>query len=165
MGSGKSTIGKLLAKTVSYQFLDLDEYIENKEDASISEIFDDKGEIHFRKIEHTYLKDILSNTNNIVLSLGGGTPCYANNMQLIRSSKNTISFYLKASINELVNRLENEKNQRPLVARFEGKEELKEFIGKHLFERNHFYNLSDVSVIIDEKSKEKIIEEILFNLY
>lgn len=164
MASGKSTIGKLLASTINFKFIDLDDYIEGKEGITVSEIFETKGEIYFRKAEHIYLKEILSEKDKYVLSLGGGTPCYANNMKLIKSNNN-ISFYLKASIKELVSRLINEKLQRPLVSIFKNNNELTEFIGKHLFERNPFYNLSDVQIFIDGKSKEEITEELLFNLY
>ncbi len=165
MASGKSTIGRLLASSINFEFIDLDDYIESKEGLTISEIFETKGEIYFRKVEHIYLKEILSNNNKFLLSLGGGAPCYADNMDLIKSSNKTISFYLKASINELVARLMKEKDQRPLIARFKNEEELTEFIGKHLFERNHFYNQSDFQILIDGKSKEKIVEELLLNLY
>ena len=156
MASGKSTIGRLLASSINFEFIDLDDYIESEEGVSVSEIFETKGEIYFRKVEHNYLKEILSRKNKFVLSLGGGTPCYASNMELIKSSGKTISFYLKASIKELVARLMKEKEQRPLVARFSKEEELTEFIGKHLFERNHFYNQSDFQILIDGKSKEKV---------
>ena len=165
MASGKSTIGRLLASSINFEFIDLDDYIESKEGLTISEIFETKGEIYFRKVEHIYLKEILSNNNKFLLSLGGGAPCYADNMDLIKSSNKTISFYLKASINELVARLMKEKDQRPLIARFKNEEELTIFIGKHLFERNHFYNQSDFQILIDGKSKEKIVEELLLNLY
>ena len=165
MASGKSTIGRLLASSINFEFIDLDDYIESKEGLTISEIFETKGEIYFRKVEHKYLKDILSNKKRYVLSLGGGTPCYAGNMELIQSVGNTTSFYLKASIKELVTRLMKEKDQRPLVARIKTEVELTEFIGKHLFERNHFYSQSDIQIMIDGKSKEKVVEELLLNLY
>lgn len=165
MASGKSTIGRLLASSIKFEFIDLDDYIESNERMSVSEIFDTKGEIYFRKVEHSYLKEILLNKNKFILSLGGGTPCYADNMKLIKSSNKTISFYLKASVNELATRLMKEKQQRPLVARFNKEEELTEFIGKHLFERNYFYNQADVKIYIDGRSKEKIVEDLLLNLY
>ena len=81
MASGKSTIGKQLSKKLSVQFLDLDDYISEKEQMSISEIFDKKGEVYFRLIEHKYLKAVLEKEEDFILSLGGGTPCYANNMK------------------------------------------------------------------------------------
>jgi len=165
MASGKSTIGRLLAKIVDFRFIDLDLFIENKEEMTISEIFTKKGEVYFRKIENIYLKELLSNYNNCVISLGGGTPCYSNNMDLIMSNKETVCFYLKTSINEIVIRLMNEKEQRPLVAQIESEESLKEFVGKHLFERNPFYLRSDFIINTDQKSKDNIVEEIVFKLF
>ncbi len=165
MASGKSTVGKLLAQAINFKFLDLDDYIESKEGVSISKIFEAKEEIYFRKAEHKYLKEILSEKEKFIISLGGGTPCYAGNMELIKSAEKAISIYLKASVKELASRLVNEKSKRPLVARFNSEEELTEFVGKHLFERNHFYNQSDHKIIVDAKSKEKIVEDLLFKLY
>ena len=165
MASGKSTIGRLLASSINFEFIDLDDYIESKLGLTISEIFKTKGEIYFRKAEHSYLKEILSKKNKYVLSLGGGAPCYAGNMDLIKSNNNAVSFYLKASINELVKRLMDEKEQRPLVARFNSANDLTEFVGKHLFERNFFYNQSDNQILIDGKAKEKIVEEIILDLF
>ena len=106
---------------------------------NFSEIFEKKGEIYFRKQEHLYLKEILTLKNDIILALGGGTPCYAGNMDVIKDSINTVAVYLKASITTIAKRLTTEKSQRPLVARLKN-EELTEFIAKHLFERSFFYN-------------------------
>ena len=89
MGSGKTTIGFQLAKKLYLDFTDLDEYIEKKEGKTISDIFADKGEIYFRKIEHTYLKQFISENNSYVLSLGGGTPCYSGNIDMV-IPKNTV---------------------------------------------------------------------------
>ena len=77
MASGKSTIGRILADKLNYSFIDLDDYIEEKEQTSVSEIFKSKGEIYFRKLETTSLQALLNNKDNLVLSLGGGTPCYS----------------------------------------------------------------------------------------
>jgi shikimate kinase len=165
MASGKSTVGSLLAKIVDFNFIDLDSFIERKEEMSISEIFTEKGEVYFRKIENIYLKELLLNYNNCIISLGGGTPCYSNNMDLILSNKETLCFFLKTSINEIVIRLMKEKDQRPLVAQIESKESLKEFVGKHLFERNPFYLRSDFIINTDQKTKEDIVEEIVFKLF
>ena len=85
MASGKSSVGKVLADNFGYSFIDLDEYIEYKEAASITEIFTQKGEIYFRIKEIEYLKEILSLEKNIILSVGGGAPCYGENMKLIKS--------------------------------------------------------------------------------
>ncbi len=160
MASGKSTLGKNLAEKLQYKFLDLDHYIEEKENASVSEIFKTKGEIYFRKIETKYLQQLLTEEDNLVLSLGGGTPCYNSNMDIILNAKNATSIYLKASIPTLVSRLKNEKTTRPLVAHIETDEALTEFIGKHLFERAQYYSLANIVEAIDNKTTEEITESI-----
>lgn len=165
MASGKSTLGKVLATKLNYNFIDLDDYIEKTEKSSVSDIFKTKGEIYFRSIETNYLKYILSSKNNLVLSLGGGTPCYSNNMQAILEAKNVTSIYLKASIPTLIERLKTEKEKRPLIAHIETEELLTEFIGKHLFERSQFYNQAQVIISTDNKTMITIIEELVFKLF
>jgi shikimate kinase len=137
MASGKSTIGREISKKLDMKFIDLDDYISKREKRSISEIFKVKGEIYFRRIESLYLSEILNSKDNFILSLGGGTPCYSNNMDLIMNSE-AVSIYIKAGIKTLVSRLTAEKNKRPLVAELED-DKLVEFVAKHLFERGFFY--------------------------
>ena len=163
MASGKSFVGKVLSKKMALPFIDLDNFIEEKEAMSIPEIFKKQGEIYFRTIENKYLKELLSNQEDYVLSLGGGTPCYADNMEHIKNQKDTVSFYLKASINTIVERLKKEKDQRPLVSNLKDKD-LNEFIAKHLFERNGFYDQASQTIKIDQKDIETIIEEIVQTL-
>ncbi|GGI57268.1 shikimate kinase [Winogradskyella haliclonae] len=164
MGSGKSTIGIELAKVLDYDFVDLDAVIAENENLSIPEIFSQKGEIYFRKKETHYLKDIISSKIKIVLSLGGGTPCYGNNMDLIMNNNSVESFYLKTSIPELLNRLWIEKQNRPLISHINSKENLTEYIGKHLFERSLFYSRSHHSIVTDGKMISEIVEQILLKL-
>lgn len=159
MASGKSTIGKLLSEQTNKPFLDLDAYITQKEKCSIPEIFAQKGEIYFRKIEHEYLKEVLENEQEIILSLGGGTPCYANNMALIHQ-QNALSIYLKATISTLSERIIAHKPSRPLVA-FLSDEQVPEFIAKHLFERRFFYEQAHKTVSIEAKSEIEIVQEIM----
>ena len=83
MASGKSTIGKEVSKKLYMNFIDLDAYIVKRESQSISAIFKVKGEIYFRSIERRYLKELLNSDGDFVLSLGGGTPCYGDNLSLI----------------------------------------------------------------------------------
>jgi len=130
MASGKSTISKKLANKLEINSLDLDTYIAKKEGNTIEEIFKNKGEVYFRKQENKYLNELLNNPNNFVLALGGGTPCYANNIELI--AKKSTSIYLKANLNTLLKRLRVEKANRPLISNLND-EELLEFIAKHLF--------------------------------
>ena len=83
--------------------------LKKNEKTTISDIFKSKGEIYFRKLETHYLKELLETKNDLVLSLGGGTPCYSNNMELVLNTKNVKSIYLKASIPTLINRLKKKK--------------------------------------------------------
>ncbi|WP_242132958.1 shikimate kinase [Aestuariivivens marinum] len=164
MASGKSTIGKMLAKKLNYNFIDLDDYIEVSENKSVSNIFKTEGEIYFRKQETHYLKELLQSKNNIVLSLGGGTPCFGDNMDIVLNS-NAKSIYLRTSINTLVERLKTEKSKRPLIAHIETDESLIEFIGKHLFERATYYNKANVILSTDNKAENDIVEELVANLF
>ena len=157
MASGKSTIGKKLAKKLDYDFIDLDDFIEDHESLSVTKIFKKKGEIYFRKQEEFYLKGLLQLNKNIVLSVGGGTPCYGNNMDLILNTTNVESIYLKSSIPKLVKKLKKKKNKRPLIAHIKGKKDLTEFIGKHLFERSPYYSKAEIQINTDDKSKKAII--------
>jgi shikimate kinase len=159
MASGKSSIGKKLSKKLPMRFIDLDEYIIDKEKMSISEIFKEKGEIYFRLIENKYLKEILSENDNFILSLGGGTPCYANNMEEI-NKKDTISIYLQGTIATIVERLMKNKTERPLIASLSD-EKIPEFVAKHLFERRFFYDQAKMTVKIDNKSKKKVTKELV----
>ena len=102
---------------------------------------------------------------NSVISLGGGTPCYGDNMKLITEAEDSKSVYLKASIPQLVMRLKDEKNKRPLISHLKSEEQLVEFIGKHLFERSVFYNQSNVTLSVDNKSVNSIVEEVILQLF
>jgi shikimate kinase len=158
MASGKSTIGKVLSKNLEVPFIDLDDYIENKFEKSITNIFKEEGEIFFRLQEHEAIKEILENEDRFVLSLGGGTPCYANNMNLINDYKDTISIYIKVSIETIYKRLLAEKEHRPLVATIP-EEELEEFIAKHLFERSFFYEQAKFKIKADLKDVNEVVNE------
>jgi len=161
MASGKSAVGKKLAEQLNLLFIDLDNYIEECEKMSISNIFEQKGEIYFRKMESIYLKQLFELKKDCIISLGGGTPCYSNNMDVI--TENSDSFYLKATINTIFTRLKNKTSQRPLVSTI-GIDNLKEFIAKHLFERNVYYEKASETIIVDEKSIESIVLAIQANL-
>jgi shikimate kinase len=162
MASGKTTIGKLISESLSIPFFDLDFLIEQKLQLNIHEIFEQKGELFFRKQERETIEIFLNSTDNYVLALGGGTPCYFDNFSLYQK-EDLNSFYLKASLGTLLNRLETQKSTRPIIANFSN-EALKEFVAKHLFERNHFYNQVQTVIAVDDKNETEIVSEILSKL-
>ncbi len=158
MGSGKSTVAKALAQKMGIPHYDLDEVIEKRSENSISQIFEAKGELFFRLLEHEVLSELVASPESMILSWGGGTPCYANNNEFL-SSENTTSIYLSASIENLYHRIVNEKEKRPMVAN-KSEEELKEFIAKHLFDRSFYYNQANFTIHVDQKSIDEIVTEI-----
>lgn len=159
MGSGKTLIGNLIAERLKVPFYDLDLLIEKRLGISISQIFQQKGEIYFRKIEHQIFAELASIDSVFVLSLGGGTPCYANN-HLLLSGENITSVYLSASIETLSSRLFDERHKRPLIANLNN-DEFKEYIAKHLFDRSYFYNQAVFKVLVNHKSPEEITDEVV----
>ncbi len=160
MGSGKSFIGKKFANALNYDYLDLDDHIEILEGKKIHDIFEEKGELYFRKLETKVLKDVLENSSDLVISLGGGTPCYGNNLNLIKETEGAKTVYLKASVETLTKRLYPEKIHRPVISHLEEKEELEEFIRKHLFERGFYYNQSEIIIDVNNRDATVILEEL-----
>lgn len=158
MGSGKSVIGKELAAKLHCMHYDLDNLIEKKVKMSVSDIFNVKGEIYFRKIENSIFTEMLKGAESFVISTGGGTPCYADNHLLLQNS-DVISIYLSASINTLVTRLKSEKYNRPLIVNL-NEEELLDFIAKSSFERSYFYLFAKHKISVDDKSVNSIVLEI-----
>lgn len=158
MASGKSAVGEILSERLNIQFIDLDSFIEEKEQLSVTQIFETKGEIYFRKKEGDYLQELLNFNESLVISLGGGTPCYGNNMDFIENK--SVSFYLKASIDTIFDRLKKETSQRPLVAAI-GTGNLKEYIAKHLFERAPYYERAHHTILVNNKNVTQIVDEIL----
>lgn len=157
MGSGKTTIARLLSEKLQIPAIDLDKTIEEKMNLSIPDIFHQKGEIYFRKLEHQSFKELLALQDTLIISLGGGTPCYANNHELL-NGENVVSIYLKASIAELVKRLSYSEG-RPLLAGMNN-DEKQEFIAKHLFDRSYYYNQAQFVVSVDAKSPDEIVNEV-----
>ncbi len=140
MGSGKTTVGQMLARALNWQFIDLDQYIEKQQEQSIRQIFETEGEASFRQMEHQALKDV-AEISNVIVSTGGGTPCFHGNMDLMNKSGLTI--YLKLEPEVLKDRLMPARKSRPLIA---GKSdsELLDFIRKKLAEREPWYRQSVV---------------------
>ena len=157
MGCGKSTIGKLLAKKMSYAFIDVDQQIENNEGRSITDIFKLQGEEHFRDIEAELITE-LSKSKNTVIACGGGTPCFGNNMSVMNDSGYTV--YLELNENELFTRLNNEKDNRPLITDL-NEDKLKAYIQKTLSKRMPFYLQAQEVINANIKNVPEITEDIL----
>ena len=96
MGAGKTLIGRSLSKKLGFKFYDLDNYIEQIEGKKVSDIFNEKNEVYFRKIENRYLQELSSKNEKKIISTGGGTPCFKNNLKIIHTSSNSISILFKS---------------------------------------------------------------------
>ena len=160
MGCGKTKVGKKLSKKIGTKFYDLDKEIELFCSKSIKQIFDEIGEIKFRELEQKILIKILNKNERYILSLGGGTPCYFNNMELI-SNKTKNTFYLNLDSKVLANRLFSRKTKRPLISSIANEKEMLSFVNKHLFERNHFYNKASHIIKSSKKDISKTCDSIL----
>jgi shikimate kinase len=135
MGSGKSTIGKKLANKLGFLFIDLDSLIENKYRITIPDIFNRYDEDAFRLVEHQTLQETFTYSNAII-STGGGTPCFYNNMELI--NQNGLSVYIQMRERSLYDRLINSKKKRPLLDD-KSPEQIMAHIKKQMTEREPYY--------------------------
>ena len=153
MGSGKTTVGKRLAELLSLSFVDLDAFIENKHRKTVSVLFAENGEDGFRKIENRVLHEV-AEFEDVVISTGGGTPCFSNNMEMM--NRTGVTIYLKACPEDLANHLLASKTVRPLIAG-KSKEELIPFIAEHLAHRECYYSKAQIVYHTDHLiTKEEI---------
>ena len=163
MGCGKSTVGRLLAKHLSFNFVDLDDFLSEKHGSSVPNLFLKYGEIGFRKLEKIALDHLLVSNKEFVLSLGGGTPCYAENMEsVIKSTPNT--FYLSPTISTLCNRLYPDKQCRPMISHLTSEDKLQEFIAKHIFERKQYYEQASNVLYIHDQTPQELVDQIIKKL-
>ena len=157
MGSGKTTIGKALAKELGVTFYDLDWYIEDRYHKTVSEIFTEKGEQGFREVEQRMLREV-AEFENVVISAGGGTPCFFDNIHYMNKQAKTV--YLKASPTTLFGHLKAGKSDRPLI---KGKtdDELLNFITNSLEKREPYYEKACYLHNVDQlETYEKINESV-----
>ena len=136
MGSGKTTVGKALSKETGMMFYDLDWYIESRMRKTVAQIFAEKGEEGFRKIEHNMLHDV-AEFENVIISCGGGTPCFFDNIDYINQQGEVV--YLKATPEVLYRHLLMGKVERPLIKN-KTPEELIAYITEQVAKREEFYN-------------------------
>jgi len=153
MGVGKSTIAKSLAKKLSFDFIDIDEIIEKKEGCSINDIFENKSEIFFRKLESKITLQELEKSGSVV-SLGGGAFLNKSIRQSVKNS--SISFWIDISLDTLIKRLKKTK-KRPLLAN----KDLNKLVSKIYLERKKTYNQADFKVKCDFLKKNEIVKKIL----
>jgi shikimate kinase len=142
MGSGKTTAGMKLASSLGWSFVDLDKKIEEHTGLKIPEIFSMYGEDHFRTVESEVLRT-LAPEKNTVISTGGGTPCFGNNMEFMLA--NGLTIYLKLTPDQLVSRLNSSSDDRPLIRNLTG-EDLFQFIEEKLLFRSEWYEKSHQAV-------------------
>ncbi|WP_430810581.1 MULTISPECIES: shikimate kinase [unclassified Carboxylicivirga] len=143
MGSGKSTLGRRLKSELHWDFIDLDDYFENRYQSSIKQYFADFGEEAFREAEQQILREV-SVKGKVVIATGGGTPCHFNNMELINSCG--LSIYIKLSVDTLADRLSKARQVRPLIMGMSGAA-LKDYIHNTLMQRELYYN--QASIVVD----------------
>lgn len=143
MGSGKSTLGRVLSRQLCTEFIDLDAYIENRFHASVKDLFAKHGEAGFREIEHRMLREVCE-FQNTVIACGGGTPCYSGNMELM--NEHGITVFLSVPVERLHARLSRprSKAKRPVIAD-KSDEELLQFIASNLAMRERFYSQAEVT--------------------
>ena len=154
MGCGKSRWGRRIAKHYGFRFTDLDTLIEQRENASIPEIFDQLGESGFREREHEALNSI-SAEENIIIATGGGAPCFNNNMENMNHIGETI--YIEASPELLRERITNSKTERPLVKNL-SQEELLNYINRHIQNRLPFYQQAKYKIVSGDLELEDFVK-------
>jgi len=160
MGSGKTHWGKLLSAKLHLPFRDLDSLIVDKEQKSIADVFSEKGEEYFRYQEKEALEELVGREESFVLSCGGGTPCFFNNIEFMK--KNGQVVWLNTSVDVLKNRLLKERMSRPLIKEISD-DELKRYIIRKLSERKMYYEQADIMVNEESIALEELIRLLLQN--
>ncbi len=159
MGSGKSTLGKRLAKKMSWEFMDMDKVLEEQEGMAVTQIFQEKGEAYFRETESLLLQSLDPSMNRVVAT-GGGAPCHKNNMEVMNEKGVTV--YLRMHECSLASRLEKARADRPLLKNIETAQ-LPEFIRQKLDEREPFYNQAHCIIKGESVKPDHIISLIFGN--
>ena len=158
MGAGKTTLGKAFARKLNIPFIDLDWYIEERFHKTVGELFTERGEAGFRELERNMLHEV-AEFENVVISTGGGAPCFYDNMEFMNETGSTV--YLKVSVEELAKRLEICKSTRPVLKGRSG-DELVAFIAESLEKRTpHYMKASivfDAEVMLTETDVHEISE-------
>jgi shikimate kinase len=160
MGSGKTHWGRLLSAKLQLPFRDLDSVIVEKEHGTVSEIFAGKGEEYFRYQEKQTLEEIVEEEESFILSCGGGTPCFFNNIEFMKKHGKVI--WLNTSVDVLKERLLKERMSRPLIREIND-EELRRYIIRKMSERRMYYQQADVMVNEENVTLEELIRLLFEN--
>lgn len=161
MGVGKTTIGKQLARKLTLPFVDIDQEIEMETGETINSIFEKYGEEAFRKWESETLLKMIEKYPSAIVSVGGGLPCYFNNMKLMNELG--ITCYLHRPAKELFQRLKNSKTERPLIKNLNDSELLR-FIEKSLLKREEYYQQAQFTFLRNQQTVEYIKKTLIDSL-
>ena len=157
MGSGKTHWGKILSRQISLPYFDLDEVIVASEKKSVQQIFHDNGEEYFRVKEQEVLEALVEDHDNVIISTGGGTPCFFNNIDFMKQQGQVV--WLNTAIDILVERLLKQKHSRPLIKNISDAE-LKSFIVKKLQDRKMYYEQAHVMLHEESITIESLLKSI-----
>lgn len=160
MGSGKTHWGRRLGAKLNLPFYDLDTVIVEQEQKTVADIFAEKGEEYFRNVEKDTLERISEEQESFILSCGGGTPCFFNNIEFMK--KNGKVIWLNTSVDMLTQRLHKERMSRPLISEIDD-EDLRRYIIKKLSERRMYYQQADVTVGEENTNLDELIDLLLQN--
>lgn len=160
MGSGKSTIGRMLAEQLGSNFIDSDSAIEVQTGKTIREIFAEKGEDHFRDLEHTFCES-LADLKPSVIATGGGLPCFHNNMDRLKA--HGVVVYVNASLQTLARRLKEERAIRPLVAELDDNA-IFPFVEEQLTWRKEYYKQAHIFLPNELHKPDKVVGNLLKEL-
>lgn len=157
MGAGKSTNGRRLSNRLEMPFIDIDEAFEEKYRYSIPRFFDHFGEDQFRDLEQQCLKEIIDENPHAVISTGGGTPCFHDNMRLM--NENGLTIYFQMHPKSVALRLTNSKRLRP-ITRDIAPDKMLSFVTEQLSEREVFYNQADIIIKGENLDMDELIKKI-----
>ncbi len=153
MASGKSSLGKRVARNLNIPFLDMDKAMEENTKLSIPDLFASQGERAFRKLESEFLDEMKQDETSILIATGGGTPCFHENIERMNTLGLTV--YLKRSAKELAHRIWLSKKSRPLTDAL-SELELVHFVENQLAEREVYYNRSKMIVVRESQNTEEL---------
>ncbi|WP_163325624.1 shikimate kinase [Draconibacterium mangrovi] len=156
MGCGKSRLGRLLSEHMGVPFIDMDDYIEERNCKTVPQIFADHGEVGFRERERKALEELAEFTD-VIIATGGGAPCFFDNIDLMNKTGKTVFLNIDPAI--LADRLMNSKTERPLI-KGKSREELVAFIDETLKKRKQFYSQAQLEITEPDLSLERIQEMI-----